>query len=127
MPNLASQIRIAFSSIALNTGSRSPGDELMTRNTSAVAVCCSSDSRNSVSSRVFSMAITACAAKLVHQFDLLLGEGPDFLTINRDRADKLVVLHHRHDENRARARRLDQPDDGRLALEIGFFGGISAT
>ncbi len=35
----------------------------MTRKMSAVAVCCSSDSRSSVSSRVFSMAITACAAK----------------------------------------------------------------
>src|SRR5262249_61391478 len=52
------------------TGSSSPGDELMTRSTSAVAVCCSNDSlrsavrcRNSLSSRVFSMAMTAWAAK----------------------------------------------------------------
>ena len=37
----------------------------MTLSTSAVAVCCSSDSRSSLSSRVFSMAMTACAAKLV--------------------------------------------------------------
>ena len=35
----------------------------MTRNTSAVAVCCSSASRVSVISRAFSIAITACAAK----------------------------------------------------------------
>ena len=38
----------------------------MTRSTSAVAVCCSSDERslrNSLSSRVFSMAMTAWAAK----------------------------------------------------------------
>ena len=41
----------------------------MTSSTSEVAVCCSSDSRSSVrwrssfSSRVFSMAMTACAAK----------------------------------------------------------------
>ena len=35
----------------------------MTRSTSAVAVCCSSDCRNSLKSRVFSMAMTACAAK----------------------------------------------------------------
>ena len=34
-------------------------DELMTRSTSAVAVCCSSDCRSSLSSRVFSMAMTA--------------------------------------------------------------------
>ena len=36
---------------------------LITLSTSAVAVCCSSDCRNSLSSRVFSMAITAWAAK----------------------------------------------------------------
>jgi len=49
--------------IASNTGARSPGEELMTCNTSAVAVCCSSASRVSVNSRAFSIAITACAAK----------------------------------------------------------------
>ena len=36
----------------------------MTCNTSAVAVCCSSASRCSLNSRAFSIAITACAAKL---------------------------------------------------------------
>ena len=48
LPNLASQMRVAFSNMAANTGSRSPGDELMTRSTSAVAVCCSSDWREFV-------------------------------------------------------------------------------
>ncbi len=70
MPNSASQMRVAFSSMALNTGCRSPGELEMTFSTSLVAVCCSSDSvrssvrwRSSLSSRVFSMAMTACAAK----------------------------------------------------------------
>ncbi len=49
----------AFSSIASNTGARSPGEELMTCKTSAVAVCCSSASRVSVISRAFSIAMTA--------------------------------------------------------------------
>ena len=53
----------AFSRIASNTGARSPGEELMTCSTSAVAVCCSSASRVSVISRAFSIAMTACAAK----------------------------------------------------------------
>src|SRR6516165_9764213 len=53
----------ALSRIASNTGARSPGDELMTPNTSAVAVCCSSASRVSVKRRAFSIAMTACAAK----------------------------------------------------------------
>ena len=52
-------IRTAFSNIAWNTGSSSPGDELMTLRTSAVAVCCWSDLRSSLSSRVFSIAMTA--------------------------------------------------------------------
>jgi hypothetical protein len=38
-PKAASHSRSAFSSIASNTSARSPGEELMTRNTSAVAVC----------------------------------------------------------------------------------------
>ena len=53
----------AFSRIASNTGARLPGEALMTCNTSAVAVCCSSASRCSVISRAFSIAITAWAAK----------------------------------------------------------------
>ena len=43
----APQRLCAFSSIASNTGARSPGEELMTRNTSAVAVCCSKASSRS--------------------------------------------------------------------------------
>jgi len=46
-----------------NTGRRSPGELLMILSTSAVAVCCCSDSRSSLSSCVFSMAMTAWAAK----------------------------------------------------------------
>jgi hypothetical protein len=62
---VAPHSRSAFSSIASNTGFRSPGEELITCNTSAVAVCCSNASRVSVISRAFSIAITACAPKLL--------------------------------------------------------------
>ena len=65
----------------------------MTFSTSEVAVCCSSASlrssvrwRSSLSSRVFSMAMTACAAKFCHQLDLLVGERADFLTVENDGA-----------------------------------------
>ena len=47
LPKLASQMRVAFSSMAWNTGSSSPGELLMTLSTSEVAVCCSSDSVSS--------------------------------------------------------------------------------
>ena len=40
-------MRIAFSSIAWNTGSSSPGELMMTCSTSDVAVCCASDSLSS--------------------------------------------------------------------------------
>src|SRR5262245_4289152 len=40
----ASQRRVAFSTMVLKTGSSSPGELEMTRNTSDVAVCCSSAS-----------------------------------------------------------------------------------
>ena len=55
--------RVAFSSRASNTGARSPGDELMTCSTSAVAVCWSRASRVSLINRALSIAMTACAAK----------------------------------------------------------------
>ena len=47
-PNLASQMRVAFSSMVWNTGCSSPGELEMTRSTSEVAVCCSSASASSL-------------------------------------------------------------------------------
>jgi len=58
-------IRVAFARIARKTGSSSPGELLITCSTADVAVCCSSDCRSSLSSRAFSMAMTACAAKFL--------------------------------------------------------------
>jgi hypothetical protein len=52
-------MRVAFLSIALNTGSRSPGELEMTRSTSDVAACCS---RASLSSRVRSASFFSNAA-----------------------------------------------------------------
>ena len=66
----------------------------MTFRTSAVAVCCWSDSlkssvrsHNSRSSRVFSMAITACCGAVVEQLNLLVSEWADLLPIDPDCAD----------------------------------------
>ena len=79
-------MRAAFSSMAWNTGSSSPGELEMTCSTSEVAVCCSSDSVSSrvrccsaSNSRTFSIAITAWSAKVVDQLDLLVGERPHFV------------------------------------------------
>ena len=61
----ASQSRAADSTSVSSTACRSKVERLITLSTSAVAVCCCSDSRSSLSSRVFSMAMTAWAAKFV--------------------------------------------------------------
>jgi hypothetical protein len=74
----------AFSNIASNTGVRSPGEELMTCNTSAVAVCCSKASRVSVKSRAFSIAMTAWPAKLCNNAICLSVKGRTSTTVYRD-------------------------------------------
>src|SRR3974377_2140441 len=56
VPNDASQSCVAFSSIEWKTGFNSPGDELMTRSTSDVAVCCSNASSRSRRSRADSLS-----------------------------------------------------------------------
>ena len=83
-PNVAPQMRLALSSIASNTSLSSPGELLMTFSTSEVAVCCSSDSRNSLSNRAFSMAITACAAKFCTTSICFIGERPHLLAVDDD-------------------------------------------
>ena len=66
MPSDAPQSACADSVSVVSTDFRSKAERLMTFSTSAVAVCCCRDSlkssvrwRNSLSRRVFSMAITA--------------------------------------------------------------------
>src|SRR5262245_34930169 len=63
VPNLASLSRVAFSSMAWNTGSSSPGELEMTPSTSDVAVCCSSDSFS------FFSRSRACASSFVITWD----------------------------------------------------------
>ena len=93
----------------------------MTCNTSAVAVCCSNASRVSVISRAFSIAMTACAAKFCKQRDLLVGEWPDFLAEDRDRAEQAVVFAKRDQQNGSRAAQIDQTPLGpELPMRYGF-------
>src|SRR5215831_14857827 len=107
MPKLASHRDSAFSSIASNTGVRSPGELLMTCNTSAVAVCCSRASRVSV--------IRACVfdrddrlrREVFEQRDLLFRKRPDLRATGRKHANQQVVFAKRHIEACAHARMLD--------------------
>ena len=68
----------------------------MTLSTSAVAVCCCSDSRSSLSRRVFSIAMTAWAAKFVTSSICLSVNGANLLAVDGDRADQLALLEHRN-------------------------------
>ena len=103
MPKLASQMRVAFSSMAWNTGSSSPGELEMTWRTSR--------GRGLLLQRL--AQIVGALAQLVEQagvldgddrlrgeildqLDLLVGEWADLLAVNDDRADQLVLLEHRH-------------------------------
>src|SRR6516164_4882564 len=95
-------MRVALSRIVSKTGFNSPGEELMTLSTSDVAVCCSNDSerlsvrwRNSLSRRVFSMAITAWAAKFLTSLICLLVKGR-ILAIDSDHTNQHIALEHRH-------------------------------
>ena len=91
-----------------NTGSSSPGELEMTCSTSLVAVCCSSASvrssvrwRSSLSRRVFSMAMTACAANVLKHRKLLVGQRPGHKPHDAEQADRLIAAHHGHDRDRA--------------------------
>ena len=106
MPNAASQRRVAFSSIAWNTGSNSPGDELMTLSTSAVAVCCSSDSLNSRgASSILFLQIGVGLLKLASHLVELVGQRLDFVAgLDADALGEIAGA----DACRAGAQRLDR-------------------
>ena len=57
--------------------------------------------------------------EVLHQLDLLVGERPHLLAIDDDGADQLVVLEHRHGEQRS-ARRRASPTVPALDLAIGL-------
>ena len=83
----------------------------MTRRTSEVATCCSSDSerssvrwRSSLSSRVFSMAMTAWAAKLLTSSICLSVNGRTSWRYIVNRANEFAVLEHRYRKESSRTR-----------------------
>ena len=108
----------ADSTSVSSTVCRSKVERLMTLSTSAVAVCCCSDSRSSLSSRVFSMAMTAWR-RSSDQLDLLVGEWAHLLAVDADGADQLVLLEHRHDQKRPGARELGDRFIGAFRREVG--------
>ena len=87
MPNFASQMRVALLSIALNTGSSSPGVELITLSTSDVpsaAATLRSCEQPDVLNGDDSGRRNSLAAPL------LVDERPHLLSVDYDRADQFV-------------------------------------
>ena len=122
MPNLASQMRVAFSSMASNTGSSSPGeldDDLQ-----------HFGGRGLLLQRLAQFVEQAgvldgddgLGGEILDQLDLLVGEWPHLLAIDAKVADQLVVLEHRHQQDGAGAGELDERDHARVALAIGRVG-----
>ena len=89
-------MRVAFSNIAWNTGSNSPGELEMTLRTSEVAVCCSSDSatRGTLLQFVEEPRVLDRDDRLLgeglYQLDLLIGKTPELFPVNADDADRLA-------------------------------------
>ena len=96
-------MRVAFSSMAWNTGSSSPGELEMTCSTSEVAVCCSSDSRKLARARLHLVEqphVLDRDHRLVgegrDQLDLLVGERPHLGARQHDHADRNALAQERH-------------------------------
>ena len=58
------------------------------------------------------------ARKILHQLNLLVAEGPDLLTIDVHRANQLVVLKHRNNNQRPNATKFDASYRQRIAIKI---------
>ena len=98
MPNFASQMRTAFSSMILNTGSNSPGDELMTFSTSerpsaapAIGEIVGAPTQFIEQPRVLD-GDDGLGGEVRDQRYLLFGEWARFLAIDRERPDQFVLL-----------------------------------
>jgi hypothetical protein len=100
----ASQSRAADSTSVSSTGWSSNAERLMTFSTSAVAVCCSSDSRSSLSSRAFSMAMTPEALEIPEEVVLrALRDTEDALAQRKQQEDEERRIIHEKEEMEWRA------------------------
>jgi hypothetical protein len=56
------------------------------------------------------------SGEVLDQFDLLIGEGPDFLAVNDDRADQFILLQHRDSYKSPNASKFNGCNDVWIAL-----------
>ena len=107
MPNLASQIRVAFSSIAWNTGASSPGElEMNLQHVSGGGLLQQRFAQFVEQARVFD-GDDGLRGEVLDQCDLLVTERPHFLAVDSDAPGQPFLTEHWNDEQSARTR---QPD-----------------
>ena len=58
--------------------------------------------------------------EVLHQRNLFVGEGSNFLAVHTESADQFVLLQHWHHQNRPYAPKFDTCDDPRIAISVGF-------
>ena len=92
----ASHSRAADSTSVSSTVCRSNVERLITLSTSAVAVCCCRRFAQLVEQPRVLDRDDGLGGEVLNQLDLLVGERPDLLAVDGDRADQLVILEHRH-------------------------------
>ena len=111
----ASHSRAADLISVSSTVCRSKVERLITFSTSAVAVCCWSDSAQLAEQPRVLDGDDGLRGEVLHQIDLLVGEGTHLLAVDEDRADQLVLFQHRHGDH-ASARRASWPAGPRTSL-----------
>ena len=86
-------MRTAFSSMVANTGSRSPGELLITLDASEVAVCCSGEYGPLVEQSRVLNGDDRLVGEVRHQeSDLLVGKRPGFLPVDVDHAEQRFIF-----------------------------------
>ena len=98
MPVSASQTRAADSTSVLSTVCRSKVERLMTLSTSAVAVCCWSDSAQFIEQANVLDGDDGLVGESLDEFDLLVGEWFNYRSRKNERTDRHSIPKQRNAE-----------------------------
>ena len=101
------------------TGARLPGEELMTCNTSAVAVCCSKASRVFGQEPCILHRDDRLRREILQQRNLLVGERSDLASAKRKATKGSPVFHQGYECSSANASGLDREPCERISRLIG--------
>ena len=101
-----------------STVCKSKVERLITLSTSAVAVCCCSDSAQLIEQAGVLDGNDSLLGEIGHQFDLLVRERADLLAKDGDGADEVARVEHRHVDDCASTGEVGDGDDRWIALKV---------